>query len=214
MPTRLKIDFVSDVACPWCIIGLKSLRLALDALHPDIEADLIFRSFELNPDMPMEGRKLVEYMADKYGMTPDQVAENQELIRKRGEEVGFQFNMEKRTHAYNTFSAHRLLYWAGQSGKKEQLKRALFSAYFTDGLNLGDHGVLRRLAGEVGLNVEEADQILQTGAFTKEVRAEEAIYRQQGIHSIPSIIVNDQYLIQGGQNPAVFEHQLRQIAAS
>lgn len=214
MPTPMKIDFVSDVACPWCIIGLNSLRLALRALRDEVDADITFRAFELNPDMPAEGQDLLEYMASKYRMTPPQVWENQEMIRRRGAEVGFQFNMGKRTRAYNTFSAHRLLYWAGQLAKKEQLKRALFSAYFCDGLNPGDHGVLRRLAGEVGLDLVKADEILQTGAFTAEVRSEAAFCRQQGIHSIPSVIIDSQYLIQGGQSPAVFEQYLRRIAAA
>ncbi|MGV3654663.1 MAG: DsbA family oxidoreductase [Noviherbaspirillum sp.] len=209
----MKIDFVSDVSCPWCIIGLNSLQRAIDALGGDVEVDLHFQPFELNPGMAPEGQDTEEHLAGKYGLTPAQLAQNSEAIRARGEELGFTFNMDKRKRVYNTFDAHRLLHWAGLEGRQVALKRALFSAYFTDGENPGDHEVLPRLAAEAGLDPGRAREILSSGAYAQEVREQESHYQNLGIHSVPSIIINDRYLVQGGQPPEVFEQALRQIAA-
>lgn len=212
MNTRLKIDFVSDISCPWCIIGLSSLQQAIDSLNGEIGVDLHFQPFELNPAMPPEGQDLNEHLAEKYNLPPAQLAQNREAIRARGEEVGFIFNMDKRSRIYNTFDAHRLLHWAGLEGKQAALKRALFCAYFTEGENPGAHDVLLRLAGEVGLDAARARQILDSDAYAAEVRQQESFYQRQGIHSVPSIIINDRHLIQGGQPAEVFAQALRQIA--
>lgn len=214
MNTRLKIDFVSDVSCPWCIIGLSSLQQAIDSLAGEIAVDLHFQPFELNAAMPAEGQDLNEHLHEKYGLTPAQLAQNQAALRARGEEVGFVFNMDKRSRIYNTFDAHRLLHWAGLEGKQPALKRALFSAYFTEGENPGAHDVLLRLAGEVGLDAVRARQILDSDAYAAEVRQQESFYQRQGIHSVPSIIINDRHLIQGGQPAEVFAQALRQIAGA
>lgn len=214
MNTRMKIDFVSDVSCPWCIIGLNSLQQALDAVGKEIEVELHFQPFELNPAMPPEGQDLSEHLIEKYSLTPEQMARNRESIRARGEQVGFTFNMDKRGRIYNTFDAHRLLHWAGQEGHQEELKRALFDAYFTDGENPSSHDVLIRLAGKVGLDTERARQILSTDAYAAEVREQQAFYQSQGIHAVPSVIINDRHLIQGGQPAEVFEQALRQIASA
>lgn len=214
MTTRLKIDFVSDVSCPWCIVGLNSLQQALDAVGQDIEADLHFQPFELNPAMPTEGQDLNEHLFEKYGLTPEQMAQNREAIRVRGAQGGFTFNMDKRALVYNTFDAHRLLHWAGLEGRQQALKRALFEAYFTDGENPSAHDVLIRLAGKVGLDTARAQQILSTDEFAADVRSQQAFYQRQGIRAVPSVIINDQHLIQGGQPAEVFEQALRQIASA
>lgn len=213
MKTRLKIDFVSDVVCPWCIIGLNSLQMALDTLDNEIEADLHFQPFELNPAMPAEGQDINEHLTEKYGLTAQQLEQNQELIRRRGEEVGFRFDMAKRTRTYNTFDAHRLSHWAAEQGSQLELERALFDAYFTDGENLGDHEVLIRLAKKAGLDPDRAKEVLATDAYAAEVRERQRFYQEQGIHSVPSIIINDRYLVQGGQPPEAFIQALRQVAA-
>ncbi|GGP20616.1 DsbA family oxidoreductase [Silvimonas iriomotensis] len=213
MTSRLKIDFVSDVSCPWCAIGLNALERALGQIGPDIEADLHFQPFELNPQMVPEGQDINEHLAQKYGSTPEQSARNREDIRARGEDVGFEFNMDKRGRIYNTFDAHRLLHWAGEQGKQRELKHALFKAYFTDGLSPGDHEVLLRVAADVGLDIERARQILASDEFAGDVRQAELFYQQNGIHAVPAVIINDRHLIQGGQPVEVFEQALRQIAA-
>lgn len=212
MAVRIKIDFVSDVSCPWCAVGLSSLEVALARLDGVVQAELHFQPFELNPDMSPEGQDTVERLSRKYGMTPEQVRRNGEVITQRGSEVGFTFNMDKRTRTYNTFDAHRLLHWAGIEGRQLALKRALLKAYFTDGENPSAPDVLVRLCSESGLSAQRAREILGSSEYATEVRERERFYREQGVNSVPAIILNDRHLIQGGQAPDVFEEALRQIA--
>lgn len=211
----LKIDFVSDVSCPWCAIGLASLQTALQRVGPAVQADLHFQPFELNPQMAAEGEDIAEHLHRKYGSSPEQAAAVRETIRSRGADLGFVFAMDKRARIYNTFDAHRLLHWAHEQGPDKQLalKQALFKAYFTQGEDPSSHAVLLRLVGEVGLDAEGAKAILAGDAFAAEVREQERFYQQQGIHSVPAVIINNRHLISGGQPPEVFEQALRQIAA-
>lgn len=213
MSVGLKIDFVSDVSCPWCVIGLKSLEQALERIEGGSAPKIHFQPFELNPKMPPEGQDFVEHITQKYGSTPEQLAKNQAAIRARGAELGFAFDMEKRSRVYNTFDAHRLLHWAGIEGRQGELKHELFTAYFTDGRALSDRNVLIDVAGRAGLDAERAREVLDSQAYAQEVREREQFYTQQGIHAVPSVIVNDKYLIQGGQPVEAFEQALRQIAA-
>lgn len=211
----MKIDFVSDVSCPWCVIGLKSLEDALGRVAGQVQAELHFQPFELNPQMPAEGQDIGEHLAEKYGSTPEQSLRNREMIRARGQDVGFIFSMDKRSRIYNTFDAHRLLHWAEEEGEGRQraLKEALFKAYFTDGESPGSHEVLARVAGEVGLDITRAKAILASDEYADAVREREQFYLQQGIHAVPAVIINDKHLISGGQPAEVFEQALRQIAA-
>lgn len=209
--TKLKIDFISDVVCPWCAIGLNALEKAIETLGDTVSADFRFHPFELNPDLPKQGQDVFENIARKYGSTRQQVLANQENIRLRGEEVGFTFDMPKRTHYYNTFDAHRLLHWAAAFGRQRQLKHALLKAYFTEGRNVSDHDVLAEVAGSVGLDSEEARTVLASNQHADDVRDSQFRYRQMGIQSVPSVIINDQYLITGGQPVAAFERALRDI---
>jgi predicted DsbA family dithiol-disulfide isomerase len=211
MATQVKIDFVSDVSCPWCVIGLKSLETALKSLEGEVAADLHFQPFELNPQMGGEGQDITEHITQKYGSTPADIARNGENIRVRGAELGFEFNMQRRGRIYNTFDAHRLLHWAETEGKQEALKNALFSAYFTEGRNPSDHAVLLDVAQKVGLDANRAGEILKSDEFAAEVREREKFYADRGIRAVPSVIINDQHLIQGGQPAEVFEKALRQL---
>ena len=207
----MKIDFVSDVACPWCAVGLHSLEIALARLGDSVQVEMHFQPFELNPAMPPEGEDTVAHLSKKYGMSPEQLAQGREGLRQRGAAVGFTFG--DRPRVWNTFNAHRLLHWAGLEGRQRELKHALLTAYHTNAENPGATDVLIRLAGEVGLDVERARAILASDQFSAEVRALEHRYQELGIHSVPSIIINDQHLILGGQPPELFEQALRQIAA-
>ena len=204
---------MSDVSCPWCIIGLKSLEQAIDRIGEDVNVKLHFQPFELNPKMPAEGQDIAEHLAEKYGATAEQTAKNREAIRARGAELGFQFNMAARSRIYNTFDAHRLLHWAELQGRQHALKVALFELYFSKGESPASHEALVRLAGEVGLDTQEAARILASDTYAAEVREQERFYQQQGISSVPAIIINERHLISGGQPPEVFEQALRQIAA-
>lgn len=207
----MRIDFVSDVVCPWCAIGLNALEEALARVAPEIPVELHFQPFELNPDMPPEGQDIGEHLAQKYGSTPEQQQRNAEAIRARGQAVGFTFNQRGRT--WNTFDAHRLLHWAGLEGRQRELKHALLKAYFTDGESPASHDVLAGAAAAVGLDESRARAVLEGGEFAAEVREREAFYRRQGIQAVPSVVIDNRHLIQGGQPAEVFEQALRQIAA-
>jgi predicted DsbA family dithiol-disulfide isomerase len=210
--TPMKIDFVSDVSCPWCVIGLKALEAAIARLGDEVKTEIHFQPFELNPQMPPGGQDIDEHLAEKYGATPEQSEQTREMIRARGEEAGFTFAMAKRSRIYNTFDAHRLLHWADHEGRQLALEHALFKAYFTDGENPGAHEVLIRIAGEVGLDAARARAILSSDEYADEVRRQERFYLDQGISAVPAVIVNDRHLIQGGHPAEVFEQALRRIA--
>ena len=221
MITVLKIDFVSDVSCPWCVIGLKALDQALARVQTDITAELHFQPFELNPQMSAEGQEITEHLTQKYRITAAQADSNRENIRLRGAELGFKFSRADepgggRSRVYNTFNAHRLLHWAETVSLQKQraLKEALFKAYFTDGQSPGSHDVLMRLATEVGLDAAQAQAVLASNAYADEVREREQFYLNQGIHSVPAVIINDRQLISGGQPVELFEQALRNIAAN
>ncbi len=207
----MKIDFVSDVACPWCAVGLWSLDEALKRLDGSIPIEMHFEPFELNPAMPPEGEDATEHLSRKYGAPPEQLAKSRAALRERGAAVGFTFG--DRPRVWNTFDAHRLLHWAGLEGKQRELKHALLTAYHSNAENPGARDVLLRLAGEVGLDVERAAAILDSDQFAADVRARERHWQQLGIHSVPAVIIDDCHLISGGQPHEVFERALAQIAA-
>jgi predicted DsbA family dithiol-disulfide isomerase len=213
MTKPMKIDFVSDVSCPWCVIGLKALEAALERVGDLVSAEIHFEPFELNPGMPAEGQNLTEHVGQKYGSTPAQSAAAREMIRARAEEVGFTIAMGGESRIYNTFDAHRLLHWAGLTGGQAALKHALFEAYFTQGRNPGDVEVLVAAAAKAGLDPEAARDVVTSGAYAEEVRAAEAHWRREGISAVPAIVINDRYLITGGQPTDSFERALRTIAA-
>jgi predicted DsbA family dithiol-disulfide isomerase len=213
MPAKLRIDFVSDVACPWCVIGLRSLKQALEAVGSEVEAEIHLQPFELNPDMPPEGENTFEHVQKKYGSTAESSAAARQAIRENGERLGFTFNYGPESRIWNTFDAHRLLHWAGIEGRQLELKEALFKANFTDQLSTSDHEVLAKAAKEVGLDEMRAREILASGEYAEEVRREEAVWRNRGIHAVPSIVFNQRWMIQGGQPPQVFEQAIRQIVA-
>jgi predicted DsbA family dithiol-disulfide isomerase len=208
-----KIDFVSDVSCPWCAIGLQSLLAALKNLGSAAE-QLHFEPFELNPDIEPGGEDIAEHIAHKYGSSPQQFAHSQEMIRARGAELGFRFDMNKRTRIYNTFDAHRLLHWAGLEGRQLALKQALLEAYFGEGIDVSNFAVLTDIAARAGLDPTAARQVLESERFGSQVRAREQFYRGQGINAVPAIIINDRHLIEGGQPVAVFEKVLRQLGVA
>ena len=214
MTQSLKIDFVSDISCPWCAIGLSALEQALDKLQGEVSAELHFQPFELNPQMPPGGQDIGEHLAQKYGSTPEQQAEIRDTIRQRGADVGFSFNAGGRGRIYNTFDAHRLLHWAGLEAAARQpaLKKALLVACHSNSQNMESHEVLLRAVEQAGLDVPRARAILASDEFAPEVREHEAFYTRQGIHSVPAVIINDRHLISGGQPAAAFEQALRQIA--
>jgi len=213
VPKPMKIDFVSDISCPWCVIGLGALEQALERTRDVVEADIRFQPFELNPDMPPGGQNIGEHIFQKYGRTPEQSAPTREMIRTRAAEVGFTMATGPDSRIYNTFDAHRLLHWAEGSGHQAALKKALFEAYFTHGRDPGETETLVEAAASVGLDAVEAREVLRNGHHAADVRAAEDGWRRAGINAVPAVVINQRYLISGGQPAEAFEQALRQIAA-
>ncbi len=209
----MKIDFVSDVVCPWCAIGLASLQEALRRLGPDVPVTLSFQPFELNPQMAPEGEDIVEHLSRKYGISAEQIDQNRQAIAARGAALGFTFGPRSRT--WNTFDAHRLLHWAGLAGEGPQLalKTALLQSYHGRGENVSDVEVLVRAAESAGLDGVRAREVLAGDEFADEVRANERRWQQAGISSVPAVVLDGRYLVSGGQPPEVFEEALRKVLA-
>ena len=211
---QLHIDFVSDVACPWCAIGLNALERALERIGSDVAVELRMQPFELNPTMPPEGANAAQYLRSKYGLSDAQLAANRARIVERGAAEGFAFG--EREHVWNTFDAHRLLHWAGVEGtlgQQRALKHALLAAYHGQGRNPAAADVLLELAAQVGLPVERARAVIESNQFADEVREAESFWQQAGISGVPAVVIDRQHLISGGQPSEVFEQALRRIAA-
>ncbi len=214
MKPTIKIDYVSDVACPWCAVGLGNLNQAISQLSDKANFEVHFHPFELNPNMPLGGQDAIEHLTEKYGLTVEQVKANQANIRLKASEAGFEFHPEGRKRVYNTFDAHRLLHWAGQEfGPEKQavLKKELLNTYFCLAVNLDDQQNLLDAVNRSGLDQHRAQEVLQKNEFSKEVREEESTYTNAGISSVPSIILNDQYLLQGAQPPESFINAFEQL---
>ncbi|HPM56722.1 MAG TPA: DsbA family oxidoreductase [Thermomonas sp.] len=209
----LRIDFVSDVVCPWCAIGLSALEQALQRTQGEVGAEIHFQPFELNPHLPAEGEGIGEHLQRKYGMDQAQLADNQERIRARGAALGFVFDFNARSRIWNTFDAHRLLHWAGIEGGQRALKHALLQAYFSEGRNVSDRATLVDIAGAAGFDVARAQAILGSGEYADEVREAEQFFTRNGISGVPAVIIERKHLVSGGQPVEVFERALREIAA-
>ncbi|NYF30587.1 DsbA family oxidoreductase [Sphingopyxis sp. JAI108] len=213
MTTKLKIDFISDIACPWCAIGVGGLEQALAALEGQVDADITFHPYELSPDMQAGGQNGLEHISRKFGMPHDQIRSSRDMIRARAASVGVTMNTSDESRIYNTFDAHRLLAWAKDEGRQLDMKRRLLALYWTDQVDPGDRSALVVAAEEVGLDGSAARAVLESDRYVEEVRAEEELWRSRGINSVPTVIVNDRHLISGAQPPEEFERRLRDLAA-
>ena len=212
MKHTVTIDFVSDVVCPWCALGSTALDQAIANVADEIDVKLTFKPFELNPDMPAEGEDAIQHMIRKYGRTAEQVAARNQMIVERGRELGFEFNLQRRPHFFNTHDAQRLLFWAANEGLQSELHRALIEAYFVNGQNPSSHQTLVALAQKVGLNAQQAQVVLESGQFTDEVRALENFYLDRGINSVPAMVLNNRQVVAGSQSVEYYEQVLRQAA--
>ena len=214
MKPTIKIDYVSDVACPWCAVGLGNLNQAMAQFSDEANFEIHFRPFELNPNMPLGGQDAIEHLTEKYGLSVEQVKANQANIRIKALEAGFEFHPEGRKRVYNTFDAHRLLHWAGQEfglEKQAALKKELLNTYFCLAVNLDDQKNLLDAVTRSGLDKDRAQEVLDNNEFTKDVREAEARYIDLGINSVPSIILNDQYLLQGAQPSESFVNAFERL---
>lgn len=208
----LKIDIVSDVVCPWCAIGYGNLTQALDQLTDSISANIQWHPFQLNPYMGKEGQDINEHLAEKYGLSEAQLTENKQNIKEVGKKAGVKFSFDQRARIYNTLDCHVLLHYAHEKGKQTQLKLALFDAYFSQGKDISDRAVLISVAESVGLNTVEAHIVLNDETYLNKVKDEESKYKSMGISSVPAFIINNKYLISGGQPVENFIHSLTEIA--
>jgi predicted DsbA family dithiol-disulfide isomerase len=214
MKPTIKIDYVSDVACPWCAVGLGNLNQAIAQLSDKANFKVHFRPFELNPKMPLGGQDAIEHLTEKYGLTVEQVQANQANIRTKASEAGFEFHPEGRKRVYNTFDCHRLLYWAAKEyslQKQAELKKELLITYFCLAVNLDDQDNLVDAVMRAGLDKDRAQEILKGKDFTDEVREEQSTYTGAGISSVPSIILDNQHLLQGAQPPESFMNAFEQL---
>mgnify|MGYP002784388249 CR=1 FL=1 len=212
MSKNLSIAIVSDVVCPWCVIGIRSLEVALDRLD-GVTADITLHPFELNPDMAREGENVAQHIAKKYGRAPGDSSGIRDEIKRRSAEVGFAMNTGSDSRIWNSFDCHRLLHWAGEAGRQRALKMALFTAHFSEGRDMGDPGVLTDCAAAAGLDPIEAAAILSSDRYASAVRAEESYWRREGVQAVPTFIVAGKYVISGGHPPEAFERALAKIAA-
>ncbi|MFT2112220.1 DsbA family oxidoreductase [Marinomonas sp. 2405UD68-3] len=211
MKESLDIKFVSDVMCPWCVVGLGNLNKALEELEDKVAVTLTFEPFELNPSMPPEGQNTKEHLIEKYGISEEQSRQNRTMITERGKEVDFDFNFTDESRMRNSFDAHRLLHWAHTENKQAELKAALFKTHFTDNQDISDVTILTNLAAGIGLDEATAKTILESDQFSDEVRQQEKLWQQSGITSVPTAIINNKYAISGGQPVSTFKQAIEEI---
>ncbi len=210
-PSVIQIDIVSDVMCPWCIVGYKQLEQALGRLGAS--ALIRWHPFELNPAMPPEGQNLAEHIGEKYGQTPAQSAQNRKMLTDLGTDLGFNFNFSDESRIVNTFAAHQLLDWAQEQGAQHPLKMALFDAHFTDGRDVSQNDVLVEVAASVGLDAERAAQVLRTGSHADQTRERQKFWTSRGISGVPSMVFDGRYLLTGAQGADTYAQMLQKVQA-
>lgn len=210
MTDPLRIDIISDVMCPWCIIGYRQLAQALE--DTGVPHEIHWHPFELNPEMPAEGQNMREHIVEKYGSTPEQSEQSRQQMTKLGADLGFTFNFAADMRMHNTFNTHQLLHWAETQGRKHDLKMALFDAHFTHRRNLSDDSVLADVASGIGLDRDEAAAVLADQRYASTVRELEQFWVQQGIRGVPAMVFNRKHLVTGAQGVENYTSVLRQLS--
>ncbi len=209
----LRVDLISDVVCPWCIIGFLQFQKALQEREGKIELELHWLPFELNPQMPAEGQDMREHLAQKYGSTPQQSQSNRQRLAELGTALGFEFNTAEGMRMVNTFRAHQLLHWASEQGLQTELQLALFRAFFTKLLDVNDTGVLLEVVEQLGLPTQEAAAVLAENRYAEPVRSDQQRWTEEGIQAVPCFVINQQYLVQGAQDATAFGNMLDKMLA-
>lgn len=210
---NLRIDLVSDVACPWCAIGYRRLEQALERLDGEVDVELVWQPFELNPDMPPEGEPILEHLCRKYGQDAASVERTQREMMALAEGLGLNFRGARERRAHNTFDAHRVLAWAAEQGRETELQLALFDAYFGEAKRPSDPAVLREKAEQVGLDGDTAEAVARSERYADTVRAAERRYMEAGVTAVPGFVLDGRYLISGAQPPDTLADAIRQVAA-
>ena len=207
----IEIDIVSDVMCPWCIVGFRQLEQALAATGAG--ARIRWHPFELNPAMPPEGQNLTEHIAEKYGASAEQSAQNRAHLVSLGKTLGIDFKFSAQSRIYNTFAAHQVLDFALSQGVQHPLKLALFEAYFTDRRDVSDWDVLRDVAATVGLDRDDVTDVLESGRLAQSVREKQQFWTANGISGVPSMVFGGKYLVTGAQGADTYAQLLQKVAA-
>ncbi|MDX1635239.1 MAG: DsbA family oxidoreductase [Marinobacter sp.] len=209
----LKIDIVSDIACPWCAIGYARLEKAMAELRDSLDFDIEWHAFELNPDPKAAGEPILPALSRKYGRSESEMAAAQAQMTEIAHDLGLDFSRMQERHTCHTFDAHRLVKWAGEQSRQTELKQALFDAYFGKAADVSDPEVLVNCVEAAGLDTEQAREILASGDYADAVRRDEAHYQQAGVSAVPAFVINGQYLISGAQEPETLVQAFREIAS-
>lgn len=210
MTKTLRIDIISDVMCPWCIVGYRQLSAALEATGTAHE--IHWHPFELNPDMPQEGQNLREHIMQKYGSSLEESEQSRQHLKTLGSDLGIDFQFSDGSRMHNTFNTHQLLHWANTQERMHDLKQALFIAHFTNARDLSDNAVLADIAGEIGLDRTEALAVLDDQRYASQIRQEENFWTKQGIRGVPAVVFDRQHLVTGAQGVDNFTSILKQLA--
>ncbi len=209
--TTVQVDIISDVMCPWCIIGYRQLEQALAVTG--LGANVRWHPFELNPAMPPEGQNLGEHIAEKYGASAEQSAQNRAQMQELGKALGIDFRWSADSRIVNTFEAHQLLDWAGEHNLQHPLQLALFNAHFTQGRNVSDREVLVDVAGSVGLDPAAASEVLSSGSHAQDTRARQQFWTSRGISGVPAMVFDGRYLLTGAQGADTYAQMLRKVVS-
>jgi len=205
---QIRLDIVSDVVCPWCIVGFLQLQQAMR--EAEVAAQVHWQPFELNPAMAAEGEHLDSHLAAKYGSTPEQRLQTREQLVSLGQALGFQFRFDDDMRMVNTFSAHQLLHWAAINGRQHELKITLFHCYFSRSRDVSDHDVLANAAVEAGLDFEEASEVLEDQRYADAVREAQRVSISGGIQGVPAVIIDQRQLLVGAQGVDQYKAALLQ----
>lgn len=195
--TDIRVDIISDVVCPWCVIGYLQLQKAAGFLHADL--DISWHPFELNPTMPVGGQHLGEHMTGKYRLDARQIEQNRQRLRELGHELGFEFCYSSESRIFNTLQAHSLAYWAAGIGKQNELMQQFFHAYFTEQRNIDDKDELLEIVHLLKLDIHEADTALRSKPIKEAVREREAHWQSSGINGVPAMVFSQRFLVSGAQ---------------
>lgn len=212
MKKQIRIDIVSDVVCPWCIVGYKQLEHALAQLDSELEAEIHWHPFQINPDIPAGGKNLRDHLAAKYGTEKADSVHARDRLTQIGAELGVQFDYFDEMKTFNTFKAHQLLHYARLQGKENELKLRLFSAFFGERKTMDDDDTLVAEAEAVGLDGETARALLQDQRYANEVRAEQQFWQQRGVRGVPTVVFNEKFGVSGAQGIDAFRDLLLQYA--
>ena len=207
----VEVDIVSDVMCPWCVIGFRQLEQALEVTGAG--ARIRWHPFELNPDMGPEGQNLSDHISQKYGASAEQSAKNRAHIETLGQSLGIVFAFGPESRIVNSFGAHQLLEFALAQGVQHPLKLALFQAYFTQGRDVSDIATLLDIAQSVGLDPAAAEQVLDSGTLAANVREKQKFWTDRGISGVPSMVFDGKYLLTGAQGAENYANLLRKAVS-